>query len=107
MNFKYVIVGAGISGMTMAERIASQLGDPVLVVEKRGHIGGNCYDRYTKDGILIHQYGPHIFHTQSKQVFDYLSQFTQFDTYQHRVLTYVDAVSYTHLDVYKRQGRRK
>lgn len=90
MNFKYVIVGAGISGMTMAERIASQLGDPVLVVEKRGHIGGNCYDRYTKDGILIHQYGPHIFHTQSKQVFDYLSQFTQFDTYQHRVLTYVD-----------------
>lgn len=90
MKYPYVVVGGGISGMTIAERIASELGDKVLVIDKRGHIGGNCYDFYNQDGILIHKYGPHIFHTKSKRVFDYLSQFTEFDLYQHKVLTYVD-----------------
>ena len=90
MNFKYVVVGAGISGLTVAERIANVLGERVLVIEKRAHIGGNCFDYYNDDGILIHQYGPHIFHTAIKDVFDYLSLFTDWNTYQHRVLAYVD-----------------
>lgn len=90
MYYKYVVVGAGISGLTIAERIANELGEKVLVIEKRGHIGGNCYDYYDKDGILIHKYGPHIFHTVHKKVYSYLSQFTDWNDYQHRVLTYVD-----------------
>lgn len=90
MYFKYVVVGAGISGLTVAERIANVLKERVLVIEKRSHIGGNCYDLYNDDGILIHKYGPHIFHTQQKEVFDYLSQFTKWNLYQHRVLAFVD-----------------
>lgn len=90
MFYKYVVVGAGITGLTIAERIANVLGEKVLVIEKRPHIGGNCYDYYDKDGILIHKYGPHIFHTAHKKVFDYLSTFTEWNNYQHRVLTYVD-----------------
>ncbi|HBI74545.1 MAG TPA: UDP-galactopyranose mutase [Lachnospiraceae bacterium] len=90
MNFKYVIVGAGLSGLTMAERIANVLQEKVLVIEKRNHIGGNVYDSYNEDGILIHNYGPHIFHTNSQSVYQYLSQFTQWNDFWHRVLTYVD-----------------
>ncbi len=70
----------------MAERIASQLNKKVLVVEKRNHIGGNAYDELDDYGILIHKYGPHIFHTNSKEVFDYLSQFTEWRFYEHKVL---------------------
>ena len=76
MFYKYVVVGAGISGLTIAERIANELGEKVLVIEKRKHIGGNCYDEYDSGGLLIHKYGPHIFHTAQKKVFDYLSAFT-------------------------------
>lgn len=90
MNFKYVIVGAGFAGLTLAERIANKLNEHVLVIEKRNHIGGNCYDYYNEDGLLVHKYGPHIFHTNSKRVWDYLSNFTKWNYYQHRVLTYVD-----------------
>ena len=90
MHFKYVIVGAGISGLTVAERISSVLNEKVLVIEKRRTIGGNCYDYYNGDGILVHKYGPHIFHTPNKEVFDYLSRFTDWDIYQHKVLAYVD-----------------
>lgn len=90
MNFKYVVVGAGISGLTVAEKISSELNEKVLVIEKRKTIGGNCYDYYNDDGILIHKYGPHIFHTSNKEVFDYLSRFTDWDIYQHRVLAYAD-----------------
>ena len=90
MFFKYVVVGAGISGLTVAERIANELCERVLVVEKRRHIGGNCADEYNADGLLIHTYGPHIFHTTHKKVFDYLSSFTQWRLYQHRVLSYTD-----------------
>jgi len=85
-----VVVGAGISGLTVAERIANCLDERVLVVEKRGHIGGNCADEYNADGLLVHKYGPHIFHTSEKEVFDYLSRFTGWHLYQHRVLSYVD-----------------
>lgn len=90
MNFKYVIVGAGLAGLTMAERIANVLEEKVLVIEKRNHIGGNIYDSYNEDGILIHNYGPHIFHTNDKGVYEYLSQYTKWNDFWHRVLTYVD-----------------
>ncbi len=90
MKFKYVIVGAGLAGLTIAERIANELQEKVLVIEKRNHIGGNIYDSYNEDGILIHNYGPHIFHTNDKEVYDYLSGFTKWNDFWHRVLTYVD-----------------
>lgn len=88
--FDYLIVGAGFAGSVLAERLASQLNKKVLVVEKRNHIGGNTYDFYNKGGILIHKYGPHIFHTNSKIVFDYLSLFTPWRPYEHKVLASVD-----------------
>ncbi len=90
MKYEYVVVGAGIAGLTMAERIANVLGKKVLVIEKRNHIGGNIYDSYNEDGILIHNYGPHIFHTNDKEVYDYLSRFTKWNDFWHRVLTCVD-----------------
>jgi UDP-galactopyranose mutase len=89
-GFDTLIVGAGFAGAVLAERLASQLNQRVLVVEKRPHIGGNAYDRYDDAGVLIHPYGPHIFHTNSADVFDYLSQFTAWRPYQHRVLGCVD-----------------
>lgn len=88
--FDYLVVGAGFSGSVIAERIASQLGKKVLVVDKRNHIGGNAYDRYDSSGILVHKYGPHIFHTNSREVFEYLSRFTEWRSYEHRVLASVD-----------------
>lgn len=88
--FDYLIVGAGFSGATLAERLASQAGKKILIIDKRTHIGGNAYDCYDDAGILIHKYGPHIFHTNSKLVFDYLSKFTKWRAYQHRVLASVD-----------------
>jgi UDP-galactopyranose mutase len=88
--FDYLIVGAGFSGSVIAERLASQLGKKVLVVDRRNHIGGNAYDHYNHAGILVHKYGPHIFHTNSREVFDYLSQFTEWRSYEHRVRASVD-----------------
>lgn len=90
MRVDWLIVGAGFTGCTLAERIASQLGQKVLVVERRDHIGGNAYDFYNEDGLLIHRYGPHIFHTNSRQVWDYLSQFTEWRPYHHKVLAVVE-----------------
>src|SRR5690242_13109538 len=74
--FDYLIVGAGFAGSVLAERLASQDGMRVLVVDRRPHIGGNAYDHYNEAGLLIHKYGPHIFHTNSARIFSYLSQFT-------------------------------
>ena len=88
--FDYLIVGAGFAGSVLAERLATQAGKRVLILDKRNHIGGNAYDCYNDDGILIHKYGPHIFHTNSERVFEYLSQFTQWRPYEHRVLASVD-----------------
>ncbi|GGE28579.1 UDP-galactopyranose mutase [Agaricicola taiwanensis] len=88
--FDWLIVGAGFAGSVLAERLASQRGDKVLLIDRRPHIGGNAYDRYDDAGLLIHQYGPHIFHTNSEQIFDYLSQFTGWRPYEHRVLAEVD-----------------
>ncbi|HYO91811.1 MAG TPA: UDP-galactopyranose mutase, partial [Pyrinomonadaceae bacterium] len=88
--FDYLIVGAGFAGSVIAERLASQLDQKVLIVDRRPHIGGNAYDHYNNDGILVHKYGPHIFHTNSREVFEYLSQFTEWRSYQHRVLASID-----------------
>lgn len=90
MTFDYLIVGTGFAGSVLAERLATQLNKSVLLVDKRNHIGGNAYDHYDDAGILVHKYGPHIFHTNSLEVFDYLSQFTQWRAYQHKVLASVD-----------------
>lgn len=88
--FDYLIVGAGFAGSVLAERLASQAGKKVLLIDRRLHIGGNAYDRYDNEGILIHPYGPHIFHTNSERIFHYLSQFTAWRPYEHRVLASVD-----------------
>ena len=88
--FDWLIVGAGFAGSTLAERIATQRGERVLVVDRRNHIGGNAYDRHDEAGVLMHQYGPHIFHTNSQAIFDYLSHFTEWRPYEHRVLAEVD-----------------
>lgn len=89
MADKILIIGAGMTGITLAERFANN-GNKVLVIEKRNHIGGNCYDFKNKAGILVHKYGPHIFHTEHKEVFDYLSKFTEWNTYLHKVLGFID-----------------
>jgi UDP-galactopyranose mutase len=88
--FDYLIVGAGFAGSVLAERLATQSNASVLVIDKRNHIAGNAYDFYDDAGILIHRYGPHIFHTNSPKVFEYLSRFTGWRPYEHRVLTSVD-----------------
>lgn len=90
--FDWLIVGAGFAGSVLAERLASQRGDRVLIIDRRPHIGGNAFDCYDEAGILIHRYGPHIFHTNSKAIFDYLSQFTDWRPYEHRVLAQVDGM---------------
>lgn len=86
----YLIIGAGFAGSVIAERIVSQLNKKVIIIEKRNHIGGNCYDYKDENNILIHKYGPHLFHTNNKNVFDYLSQFTEWDIYYHHVLAMID-----------------
>src|SRR5215208_808156 len=88
--FDYLIVGAGYAGSVLAERLAEGAGKKVLLVDRRPHIAGNAYDHYNDAGILVHKYGPHIFHTNSKEVFDYLSRFTEWRAYEHRVLASVD-----------------
>ncbi len=88
--YDVLVVGAGFAGATMAERFASQSNKKVLLIDRRPHIGGNAYDRMDAAGVLMHQYGPHIFHTNAQQIFDHLSQFTDWRPYEHRVLASVD-----------------
>jgi UDP-galactopyranose mutase len=88
--FDYLVVGAGYAGSVIAERLARKFNKRVLICDRRNHIGGNAYDHYNEDGILVHKYGPHIFHTNSAEVFEYLSQFTKWRNYEHRVLARVD-----------------
>jgi UDP-galactopyranose mutase len=89
-RYDVLVVGAGFAGAVMAERLARDGGKRVLVVDRRPHIAGNAFDRLDEAGILMHQYGPHIFHTNSRDVFDYLSRFTEWRAYEHRVLADVD-----------------
>jgi UDP-galactopyranose mutase len=89
--FDYLIVGAGFAGSVLAERLATQLGQRVLLCDRRPHVAGNAYDVKDAAGILIHQYGPHIFHTASRRIFDYITQFGLFRPYEHRVMACVDS----------------
>ena len=88
--YDYLIVGAGFAGSVLAERLTTVMGKRVLLVDKRDHVGGNAYDYRDANGILVHKYGPHIFHTNSRPVFEYLSAFTEWRPYEHRVLAGVD-----------------
>ena len=88
--FNYIIVGSGLAGSVPAERIVNVLNQKVLIIEKRNHIGGNCYDYKDENNIIVHKYGPHILHTDYKEVFNYLSNFTDWHIYHHRVLAFVD-----------------
>ncbi|WP_375393414.1 UDP-galactopyranose mutase [uncultured Sphingomonas sp.] len=89
-RYDVMVVGAGFAGAVMAERLARDGGKRVLVVDRRPHVAGNAFDRVDDAGVLIHQYGPHIFHTNSQDIVDYLSRFTEWRPYEHRVLSDVD-----------------
>jgi UDP-galactopyranose mutase len=88
-RFDTLVVGAGYAGSIMAERLAAERGQRVLVIDRRDHIAGNAYDYYDAHGVLVHRYGPHIFHTNSEKVVEYLSRFTEWRPYEHRVLANV------------------
>lgn len=90
MKTNWLVVGAGFTGAVLAERIASQLDQQVLVIDQREHIGGNAYDYYNENGILVHKYGAHIFHTNSKRIWEYLSPFTSWRPYFHEVRALID-----------------
>ncbi len=82
--FDYIVVGAGLAGAVIAERIATQLNKKVLIIERRNHIAGNCFDYKDENNILVHKYGPHLFHTNNEKVVQYLSQFTDWHIYNYR-----------------------
>jgi UDP-galactopyranose mutase len=90
MKTDWLIVGAGFTGAVLAERIASQLNQKVLVIDQRDHIGGNAYDYYNEHGVLVHKYGAHIFHTNSHRIWEYVSQFTSWRPYFHEVCAQVE-----------------
>ena len=95
-GLKYLVVGSGFWGSVIAERIASVLGEKVLVIDKRDHIGGNCYSEVDPDtAIECHRYGTHGFHTDNRQVWDYLQGFGEFTNYQHKVFTSFKNVVYS------------
>lgn len=93
MRGKVLIVGAGYAGSVMARELADA-GHRVHVIDKRPHIGGNAYDELDEHGVLVHRYGPHIFHTNGERIFEYLSRFTEWRPYEHRVRGVVDGVHY-------------
>ena len=92
--YDYLIVGAGYAGSVLAERLARDAGKKVLLVDRRPHIAGNAYDHPDAAGVLVHKYGPHIFHTNSREIFEYLSQFTEWRPYEHRVRSSIDGTLY-------------
>ena len=89
-NIDCLIVGAGFSGLTIAERLTTQQGKTCLIVEKRDHLGGNAYDKYDEAGVLIHTYGPHYFRTNAPRIVDYLSRFTEWHPVEYQILSYSD-----------------
>ena len=93
MEFDYVVVGAGFAGAVSAEQIASRMGRRVLVIDRRDHVGGNAWDHLDRHGILVHRYGPHIFHTAHERVWSYLSRFTAWRPYEHHVLARIRGVA--------------
>ncbi|MBD3228236.1 MAG: UDP-galactopyranose mutase [Candidatus Lokiarchaeota archaeon] len=84
-KYDFLIVGAGFSGAVLAQKLASELNKKILIIDKREHIGGNCYDFYNENGVLVHKYGPHYFRTNSNRLFEYLSQFTQWHKYEYKI----------------------
>ncbi len=88
--YDILVIGSGFAGSVVADKLAREAGKKVLIIEKRDHIGGNCYDKNDEHGILIHQYGPHIFHTSIKEVYDYLSKYTEWYDYSHEVVAKVN-----------------
>jgi UDP-galactopyranose mutase len=92
MKINNIVVGCGFAGAVLARRISEEKNEEVLIIEKHNHIGGHAYDYYNENGILIHKYGPHIFHTNNMDVWKWLSRFTEWYHYQHRVLSYVDGL---------------
>lgn len=92
MKYDYLIVGAGFAGCVLAERLATQLDKKILLIDKRNHIGGNAYDSVNDIGLRIHHYGPHLFHTNDERIIKYLSQFTEWHLYEHRVMAYVNGM---------------
>ena len=94
-SYDLIVVGSGFFGLTIAERAASQLGKRVLIIEKRSHIGGNAFSQPEPEtGIEVHQYGAHLFHTSNERVWNYVTQFTKFTDYQHRVFAMHDGKAY-------------
>ncbi|MCI3945755.1 UDP-galactopyranose mutase [Pseudomonas syringae] len=89
-HYDFLIVGAGFAGSVLAERLAAGMGKRVLLIDRRPHVAGNAYDHLDDAGVLVHQYGPHIFHTNAQRIVDYLSRFTEWRDYEHRVLARVD-----------------
>ena len=87
-----IIVGAGFSGATIANLIATKLNEKVIIIDKKNHIAGNSYDYRDENGIMIHKYGSHIFHTNNEKVWNFLSQFTSFNTYMHEVVGILDGI---------------
>ena len=96
MKNKNLVVGAGFSGAVIANLIATQLNEEVLIIDKKNHIAGNAYDYRDENGIMIHKYGSHIFHTNSEKVWTFLKQFTDFNTYMHKVIGVLDGIE-THI----------
>jgi UDP-galactopyranose mutase len=90
VSYDYLVVGAGFAGSVLAERLAADAGRRVLLIDRRTHVGGNAYDEHDAAGILVHRYGPHVFHTNAPEVYAYLSRFTRWRPYEHRVLASVD-----------------
>ena len=88
-KYDYLIVGCGLSGATLAERLATKLNKKILIIDSRNHIAGNCYDEFNNNE-MVHKYGPHLFHTNNKEIFDYLGNFTEWTEYFHKVTGYID-----------------
>ena len=95
MKKRNLVVGAGFSGAVIANLIAQELNEEVLVIDKKNHIAGNCYDYRDKNGIKIHKYGSHIFHTSNEIVWKFLKQFTDFNQYMHKVIAIIDGIETT------------
>jgi len=90
LSSEYLIVGAGFSGLVLAERLSNECGASCLIVEKRDHIGGNAQDEYDDHGVLIHKYGPHYFRTNSPKIREYLSRFTEWHPLEYKILSYAE-----------------